>query len=111
MMFSKIPDLHRFERLVFRKKKTSWGCSLKFSRNLLKARQAGVLYAAPITRANGFCRRGSGTGGVVHLMTGPGAVRPEPQMDRPDPAALVRYLSQSGCTKQTPTAKKCRPAG
>jgi len=48
MMFSEIPDLHRFERQVF-KKKNVLGLLLKFSRNLLKARQAGVLYGTDHT--------------------------------------------------------------
>lgn len=70
MMFSKIPDLQRFERLVFRKKNVL-GLLLKFSRNLFKARQAGVLYGTNHTGER-FLPPRQWDRGVVHLMTGPG---------------------------------------
>lgn len=69
-MFSKIPDLHRFEQLVFRKKNVL-ALLLKFSRNLLKARQAGVLYGTNHTGER-FLPPQQWDRGVVHLMTGPG---------------------------------------
>jgi len=70
MMFSEIPDLHRFERQVF-KKKNVLGLLLKFSRNLLKARQAGVLYGTDHTGER-FLPPRQWDRGVVHQMTGPG---------------------------------------
>jgi class 3 adenylate cyclase len=70
MMFSKIPDRHRFERQVFRKKNVL-GLLLKFSRGLLKARQAGVLYGTDHTGER-FLPPRQWDRGVVHQMTGPG---------------------------------------
>jgi class 3 adenylate cyclase len=70
MMFSKIPDLHRFEMQVFRKKNVL-GLLLKFSRGLLKARQAGVLYGTDHTGER-FLPPRQWDRGVVHQMTGPG---------------------------------------
>lgn len=70
MMFSRTPDLHRFERQVFRKKNVL-GLLLKFSRSLLKARQAGVLYGTDHTGER-FLPPQQWDRGVVHQMTGPG---------------------------------------
>lgn len=70
MMFSEMPDLQRFERQVFRKKNVL-GLLLKFSRRLLKARQAGVLYGTNHTGER-FLPPRQWDRGVVHQMTGPG---------------------------------------
>jgi class 3 adenylate cyclase len=70
MMFSVVPDLHRFERQIFRKRNVL-GLLLKFSRSLLKARQAGVLYGTDHTGER-FLPPRQWDRGVVHQMTGPG---------------------------------------
>ena len=70
MMFSEMPDLQRFERQVFRKKNVL-GLLLNFSRRLLKARQAGVLYGTNHTGER-FLPPRQWDRGVVHQMTGPG---------------------------------------
>jgi class 3 adenylate cyclase len=70
MMFSEMPDLQRFERQVFTRKNVL-GLLLKFSRRLLNARQAGVLYGTDHTGER-FLPPGQWDRGVVHQMTGPG---------------------------------------
>ncbi len=70
MIFSQIPDIQRFERLAFRKKNVL-GLLLTFSRRLLNARQAGLLYGTNHTGER-FLPPRQWDRGVVHQLTGQG---------------------------------------
>lgn len=69
-MTSDMPDIQRFERLAFRKKNVL-GLLLKFSRRLLKARLAGVVYGTDHTGEK-FVPPQKWDRGVVHQLDGPG---------------------------------------
>jgi class 3 adenylate cyclase len=70
MMTSNLPDIQRFERLAFRKKNVL-GLLLKFSRRLLNARLAGVVYGTDHTGEN-FLPPRKWDRGVVHQLDGTG---------------------------------------
>jgi class 3 adenylate cyclase len=70
MMRPDIPDIHRFERLAFRKKNVL-GLLLRFSRRLLKARLAGVVYGTDHTNEK-FLSPYKWDRGVVHQLDGTG---------------------------------------
>ncbi|MEE4365391.1 MAG: adenylate/guanylate cyclase domain-containing protein [Desulfotignum sp.] len=69
-MTGDLPDIHRFERLAFRKKNVL-GLLLRFSRRLLNARLAGVVYGTDHTGEK-FLPPHRWDRGVVHQLDGTG---------------------------------------
>jgi len=89
-MTTDLPDIHRFERLAFRKKNVL-GLLLHFSRRLLKARLAGVVYGTDHTGEK-FLPPHKWDRGVVHQLDGIGMAGLGFQFFGP---AVIRWIKLS----------------
>lgn len=89
-MTTDLPDIHRFERLAFRKKNVL-KLLLRFSRRLLKARLAGVVYGTDHTGEK-FLPPHKWDRGVVHQLDGIGMAGLGFQFFGP---AVIRWIKLS----------------